>query len=96
MTSISLYGAYQAGDEDFPAPGLGHPKDRRPDLKQIQAGIAVAADGAVPVFHQAYDGGAGEVSQVVGAMQALRRSPGHAGSCWSATRNCCPTPTSPR
>jgi transposase len=76
MTSISLYGDYEAGDSDFPQPKFGHPKDRRPDLKQIQAGIATAADGAVPLFWQPYSGGAGEVSQVVGAMEALRRLAG--------------------
>jgi transposase len=72
MTSISLYGAYADNDPDYPAPGWGHSKDRRPDLKQIQAGIAVSADGAVPVFHQAYDGRAGEVAQVIDAMHALQ------------------------
>jgi transposase len=72
MTSISLYGGYELTDPDYPHPGWGHPKDRRPDLKQIQAGIAVSADGAIPVFHQAYDGGAGEVSQVIDAMHALQ------------------------
>jgi transposase len=72
MTSISLFGAYDHNDPDYPAPGWGHPKDRRPDLKQIQAGIAVSADGAVPVFHQVYDGGAGEVAQVIDAMHALQ------------------------
>lgn len=72
MTSISLHGAYDHNDPEYPQPGWGHPKDRRPDLKQIQAGIAVSADGAVPVFHQVYDGGAGEISQVVDAMHALQ------------------------
>ena len=72
MTSISLFGAYPHNDPDYPAPGWGHPKDRRPDLKQIQAGIAVCADGAIPVFHQVYDGGAGEVAQVIDAMHALQ------------------------
>jgi len=72
MTSISLYGAYQQNDPDYPQPGWGHPKDRRPDLKQIQAGIAVSADGAIPVFHQVYDGGASEVTQVIDAMHALQ------------------------
>jgi transposase len=76
MTSVSLYGDYRACDENFPQPRFGHPKDRRPDLKQIQAGIASAADGAVPVFFAPYSGGAGEVSQVVGAMEALRRLAG--------------------
>lgn len=76
MTSISLYGDYQVADQDFARPKFGHPKDRRPDLKQIQAGVATAADGAVPVFFKPYDGGAGEVGQVVGAMEALRRLAG--------------------
>ena len=76
MTSISLYGQYPVVEQDYPRPRFGHPKDRRPDLKQIQAGIATAADGTVPVFWRPYDGGAGEVSQVVGAMEALRRLAG--------------------
>jgi transposase len=76
MTSISLFGDYPLVDEQYAKPKYGHPKDRRPDLKQIQTGIATAADGAVPVFFKPYDGGAGEVSQVVGAMEALRRLAG--------------------
>jgi hypothetical protein len=72
MTSVSLYGAYDQVDDEHPAPAYGHPKDRRTDLKQIQAGIAVAGDGAVPVFHRAFDGGAGEVAQVVDAMNQLK------------------------
>jgi transposase len=71
MTSISLFGAYSATEEGFIEPRFGHPKDRRPDLKQVQAGLAVSADGAVPVWHHAYDGGAGEVAQVIPAMEAL-------------------------
>ncbi|MGH3621068.1 MAG: IS1634 family transposase [Sciscionella sp.] len=73
MTSVSLYGAYDQTEDDYPAPKFGHPKDRRVDLKQIQAGLAVTGDGGIPVFHRAYDGGAGEVAQVVGAMTALRK-----------------------
>ena len=45
LTSISLYGAYPGADPEYPAPRWGHPKDRRPDLKQIQAGLAVSGDG---------------------------------------------------
>ncbi len=85
MTSISLYGAYEQAEDDYAAPRFGHPKDRRPDLKQIQAGLAVTGDGGVPVFHRAYDGGAGEVAQVVAAMDALQAVAGPRGSCWSAT-----------
>ena len=76
MTSISLYGAYQEPEEGFIAPRFGHPKDRRPDLKQVQTGLGVSGDGGVPVFHRAYDGGAGEVAQVAGAMRALRELAG--------------------
>ena len=72
MTSISLYGAYRDTDDDLPAPSFGHPKDRRTDLKQIQAGLAVAADGGIPVFHHAYDGNAAEVTQVTDTMRALQ------------------------
>ena len=73
MTSISLYGAYPSTDKDHIEPRFGHPKDRRPDLKQIQAGVAVSSDGGIPVWHHAYSGGAGEVAQVVPAMEALSR-----------------------
>ncbi|MDQ6785001.1 MAG: IS1634 family transposase [Actinomycetota bacterium] len=76
MTSISLYGDYDHPVEDFVEPRYGHPKDRRPDLKQIQTGLAVTGDGAIPIFHRAYDGGAGEVAQVVPAMEALRSMAG--------------------
>jgi transposase len=76
MTSISLYGDYDDPDQGFIAPAYGHPKDRRVDLKQVQTGIAVSGDGGVPVFHRPYDGNAAEVSQVIGAMTALRRLAG--------------------
>jgi transposase len=72
MTSISMHGEYEQAAEGFAAPRFGHPKDRRPDLKQVQAGIAVTGDGSVPVFHRAFDGGAGEVGQVIGVMKALQ------------------------
>jgi transposase len=76
MTSISLHGDYDEPDEDHVRPRYGKPKDRRPDLKQIQTGLAVTGDGGVPVLHRAFDGGAGEVNQVVGAMEALRAMAG--------------------
>jgi transposase len=72
MTSISLYGAYERIDDEHPAPAYGHPKDRRTDLKQVQAGMGVSADGGIPIFHRAYDGNAAEVAQVVDTMNALR------------------------
>jgi transposase len=72
MTSISLFGDYDHVDDGFAEPSYGHPKDRRVDLKQIQTGLAVTSDGGVPVLHRAFDGNAGEVNQVVGAMESLR------------------------
>jgi transposase len=72
MTSMSLYGAYDSVDEQYPAPAYGHPKDRRVDLKQIQAGLAVTADGGIPVFARAYDGNAAEIAQVTDTMRALQ------------------------
>ena len=72
MTSISLFGDYDQLDDGFAEPSYGHPKDRRVDLKQIQTGLAVTGDGGVPILHRAFDGRAGEVNQVVGAMESLR------------------------
>jgi transposase len=76
MTSFSLHGACDDTDEDYPAPRYGHPKDRRPDLLQIQAGIAASGDAGNPLYHRAYDGGAAEVSQVSGAMTELKKIAG--------------------
>lgn len=72
MTSISLFGAYDQFEDGFAEPSYGHPKDRRVDLKQIQTGLAVSGDGGVPILHRAFGGRAGEVNQVVGAMESLR------------------------
>jgi transposase len=72
MTSISLHGAYEDPDTGYPMVRFGHPKDRRTDLKQIQTGLAVTADGGIPLLHRAISGGAGEVSQVVDTMHALQ------------------------
>ncbi|WP_433514677.1 hypothetical protein ACQP2T_03095 [Nonomuraea sp. CA-143628] len=72
MTSISLVGAYEEADTDYPAPRWGHPKDRRTDLEQIQAELAAIGDGGIPIFHEDFDGGTSEVAQVVGAMTCLK------------------------
>ena len=78
MTSMSMHGAYPAEEQDpaFPLVKYGHPKDRRFDLKQVQTGIAVAADGGIPVFAKVFDGGAAEVAQVVDTMKSLQRIAG--------------------
>lgn len=76
MTSMSLHGAFKDQNEEFAQVKYGHPKDRRVDLKQVQAGLAVTGDGGIPVLSRVYDGGAGEVAQVVGAMSALETMAG--------------------
>jgi len=76
MTSISLVGDYDSPEAGFIAPSYGKPKDRRVDRKQVQTGLAVTGDGGIPVFHRAYDGKAGEVNQVVAAMEALKTMAG--------------------
>jgi transposase len=75
---MSVHGDYPAEgqDEDFPVIGYGHPKDRRVDLKQVQAGLAVSADGGIPLHARVFGGPAAEVSQVVGAMKDLRTMAG--------------------
>jgi hypothetical protein len=72
MTSISLFGDYARNEAGFAEPSHGHPKDRRFDLKQIQTGLGVTGDGGIPILHRAFDGRAGEINQVVGAMESLR------------------------
>ncbi|MFE6105258.1 IS1634 family transposase [Streptomyces laurentii] len=79
MTSMSVHGAFPAQDQDERYPLIacnGHPKDRRVDLKQIQTGLAVTADGGIPVHARILDGAAAEVSQVVGAMHDLKAMAG--------------------
>jgi transposase len=74
--SISLDGAYDLQDQDphHPVVAYGHPKDRRVDLKQIQAGLGVGADGAVPLPATAIAGGTGEITRVVCAIQRFQRT----------------------
>jgi transposase len=43
----------------------GHSKDHRPDLNQVKGGLAVSADGGVPVLWQAQDGNRADVSTYV-------------------------------
>ncbi|CUU59170.1 protein of unknown function (DUF4277) [Parafrankia irregularis] len=72
MTSISLHGAYPEAEEDYATPRYGHPKDRRPDLKQVRTGLAVTGDGGIPLVHRAYDGGAGEAAKTARALKLGR------------------------
>ncbi|MFD4144338.1 hypothetical protein [Streptomyces sp. NPDC058572] len=74
MTGLSVHGDFPAEDQDeqYPVIGYGRPEGRRVVLKQVQAGLAVSADGGIPVHARVFDGGAAEVGQVVGAMEDLQ------------------------
>lgn len=76
VTSMSLTGAFDPEDQDpdYPKVAYGHPKDRRVDLKQIQAGLGVSADGAVPLLATAISGGTGEITQVVSAIARFQKT----------------------
>lgn len=65
MSTVELYGAYADYEEGplpagTPRPAYGHTKSGRKDMKQIQFGINVLKDGAVPISHQVFDGNAAE------------------------------------
>ncbi len=72
LTSIEFFGAYEqaatpekptpdaAPEKSAPQPTYGRSKSGRKHVKQIQAGINVTGDGAVPVAHAAFDGNTAE------------------------------------
>lgn len=72
MTSVEFYGAYEqpaadtpptpdaAKQNPAPLPTYGRSKSGRKHVKQIQAGLNVTGDGAVPVAHAAFDGNTAE------------------------------------
>lgn len=76
FTSFSFEGAYDEADQDVKGPQVtyGHSKAKRPDLKQIMLGLAVSADGGIPLNPTILDGSAAEVSQVAAAMTALKEA----------------------
>jgi transposase len=65
MSTIELYGSYadyaeEPLDAQTPRPAYGRTKSGRKHMKQIQFGINVVKDGAVPISHRAFDGNAAE------------------------------------
>jgi transposase len=65
LSTVELYGDYSEHQEPqadgaTPRPAYGHSKSGRKDLKQIQFGINVTHDGAVPICHRTFDGNAAE------------------------------------
>jgi transposase len=82
ITTIELYGAYDrkpaegppAEGQTPPMPAYGRTKSGRKHVKQVQLGLDVAADGAVPVGHLPLDGNAGEVTTHLENLKLLSRT----------------------
>jgi transposase len=77
LSTVELYGDYSdyqeaQQDQSNPRPSYGHSKSGRKDLKQIQFGINVTHDGAVPICHRAFDGNTAETPTHLGNLQRLR------------------------
>jgi Domain of unknown function (DUF4277) len=79
ISTVELYGAYQIELEEgqrppTPMPTDGRTKSGRKPIKQVQFGLDVTGDGAVPVGHLALDGNAGEVSTHLENLTLLSRT----------------------
>jgi transposase len=78
MSTIELYGAYEEYDQGVtdpavPRPAYGHTKSGRKNLKQIQFGINVVKDGAVPISHRVFDGNTPETPTHLENLKHLSR-----------------------
>lgn len=89
LSNVEFYGAFAdaqpSADKDpgagpsplqpppVPFPTYGRTKSGREDVKQIQFGMNVTADGGVPLCHQALDGNAAEARTHVANLLRLRR-----------------------
>jgi transposase len=86
ITSVELFGAYQgyadppepsqgqqpAPDYQPPRPAYGRSKSGRKNLKQVQRGLDVLGDGAVPVGHAVLDGNTAEVATHQANLKRLK------------------------
>ena len=70
----------------------GHSKDHRPDLNQVKGGLAVSADGGVPLLWEAQDGNRADVSTYVDYWLKVKELVGRSdflfvGDCQWATHD---------
>lgn len=84
LTSVEFYGAFEQPAADAvatpdatknnpaPRPTYGRSKSGRKHVKQIQAGLNVTGDGAVPVAHAAFDGNTAESTTHPGNIRRLK------------------------
>jgi transposase len=82
ISNAELYGAYERqlarleaeeGSDASPKPAYGRTKSGRKNVKQIQFGLNVVRDGAVPVGHLALDGNAAEAPTHLENLRLLGR-----------------------
>lgn len=79
ISNVELYGAYErqlneAGQSDEgPTPTYGRTKSGRKNVKQVQFGINVARDGAVPIDLIPFNGNEAEVKTHIENLDHLRR-----------------------
>jgi transposase len=71
-TTVTFHGQYD-GSVAEPRITPGHNKDHRPDLKQLVFGVNVAADGAVPLSHEIYNGNRTDDTVHCGNVDVLRQ-----------------------
>ena len=78
ISDVELFGAYEMNIPDgqsapTPMPAYGRTKSGRKNVKQIQFGINVTRDGAVPVAHLPLDGNAAESPTHLDNLKQLAR-----------------------
>jgi transposase len=78
ISDVELYGAYELDIPEgqpapTPMPAYGRTKSGRKNVKQIQFGLNVARDGAVPVAHLPLDGNAAESPSHLANLKQLAR-----------------------
>jgi Domain of unknown function (DUF4277)/Transposase DDE domain len=76
LTTVELFGAYEAEGRPPPAPKptYGRTKSGRKHVKQIQLGLDVTGDGGVPVGYLPLDGNAAEVTSHLDNLKLLART----------------------
>jgi transposase len=79
LSTVELYGAYQIETAEgqtppSPMPAYGRTKSGRKHIKQVQFGLDVTGDGAVPVGHLPLDGNAPEVNSHLENLKILART----------------------
>jgi len=80
ITSVELFGAYELAEGEappvppVPLPAYGRSKSGRKNVKQVQMGLNVSGDGAVPLAHAALDGNAAEARTHVENLRRLRQA----------------------